>query len=397
MNVLFIFTSSLFFLWVIREIFYWLTIWQENDYRQDRFFDALRRRPRRYKSPASLFQLIKWLIFFYYGFVIFKDNVLPIYQYSVFILYLFQSFFLLEEIYQNHLKKPELTIRAVLIITLTLITNLLIFAIPLLDSFFWLLFVDLVTPFVVAFYVLLFAFPIEIYSDWQIEKAVRKIRSHPNLLVIAVTGSVGKSLTKDYIAKLLKRKYKVIKTDGKNNTAIGVSRTILQKLENNTQIFVAEISAYQPGEIGMLCKFIRPKIGVLTAINSHYVTLFKNLENITKTNYELVSSLPTDGFCLYNGDNKNTYSLYKKSRKGKVLYRTTKNNGVASAGQREIMAYQITHKTKRTTFSVRLKRRKVDFVLQTPQHIDQLLPAIYIASHLGMSDQEIRREVALLK
>lgn len=397
MNVLFIFTSSLFFLWVIREIFYWLTIWQENDYRQDRFFDVLKRKSRRYRSPAYLFQLVKWLIFFYYGFVIFKDNLLSIYQYSVFILYLFQSFFLLQEIYQNHLKKPQLTIRAVLIIALTLTTNLLIFAIPLMDAFFWLLVVDLVTPFIVALYVLLFAFPIEIYTDWQIEKSVRKIRNHPDLLVIAVTGSVGKSMTKEYIARILSRRYRVIKTDGKNNTAIGVARTILQKLENNTHIFVAEISAYQPGEIALLCQLIRPKIGVLTAINSHYLTLFRSLENITKTNYELVSSLPADGFCLYNGDNKNTYGLYRKSRKGKVLYRTTKFNGVAKAGQGEIAAYNIQQKRKRTMFSVRMKKQKIDFVLQAPQHIDQLLPAIYIASYLGISDQEIKREVALLK
>lgn len=397
MDVLFIFISSLFFLWVIRELFYWLAIWQENEYRQDRFFAAFKKKLKRYKSPASLFQIVKWLIFFYYGFVIFKDNLLPIYQYSIIILYLFQSFFLLQEIYQNHLKKPELTMRAVLIITLTLTTILLIFAIPLMDRFFWLLFVDLVTPLVVAFYVLLFAFPIEIYSDWKIEKAVRKIRSHSNLTVIAVTGSVGKSMTKDYIARILQKKYKVIKTDGKNNTAIGVAHTILQKLEDNTQIFVAEISAYQPGEISMLCKLIRPKIGVLTAINSQYITLFKNLENITRTNYELVSSLPAHGFCLYNGDNKNTFGLYKKSRKGKVLYRTTKVNGVAKEGEREIVAYNIQHKVKRTVFSVRLKKKKVDLIFHSAHHIDQLLPAIYLASSLGMSEQEIKREVALLK
>jgi UDP-N-acetylmuramoyl-tripeptide--D-alanyl-D-alanine ligase len=315
MDVLFIFISSLFFLWVIRELFYWLTIWQENEYRTDRFFAALKKKPRRHSYFSTLFQIGKWLVFFSFGFIVFNDDLLPPYQYAIIVLYLLQAFFLLKEIYFNHLKKPEITLRAVLIITLTLITVLLVFAIPLVDRFFWLLFVDLITPLIVAFYVLLFAFPIEIYNDWQIEKAVIKMRNHPNLLVIAVTGSVGKSMTKEYLFRLLKKKYKVIKTDGKNNTAIGIARTVLQKLDQDTQIFVAEISAYQPGEIKMLCQLIRPKIGVLTAINSYYLPLFKNLENIKNTNYELVTSLPSNGFCLYNGDNKNTFELYKNSLK----------------------------------------------------------------------------------
>ncbi len=397
MDVLFIFISSLFFLWVIRELFYWLAFWQENEYRTDRFFAALKRKSRRHSPFSTLFHVGKWLIFFAYGFVVFNDDLLAPYQYTVIALYLLQSFFLLREIYFNHLKKPQITLRAVLIITLTLITVLFIFAIPLVDRFFWLLFVDLVTPLVVAFYVLFFAFPIEIYNDWQIEKAVIKMRNHPNLLVIAVTGSVGKSMTKEYVARLLRKKYKVIKTDGKNNTAIGIARTVLQKLDDDTQIFVAEISAYQPGEIKMLCQLIRPKIGVLTPINSYYLTLFKSLENIKKTNYELVTSLPSQGFCLYNGDNKNTFELYKKSRKGKVLYRTTKATEILKKGQKEIVADHIVRKTKRTIFSTRLKNKKVDFILNTSHHIDQLLPAIYLASFLGMSEQEIRREVALLK
>jgi UDP-N-acetylmuramyl pentapeptide synthase len=136
---------------------------------------------------------------------------------------------------------------------------------------------------------------------------------------------------------------------------------------------------------------------VLTAINNYYLPLFKTLENIKKTNYELVASLPSNGFCLYNADNKNTFELYKKSRKGKVLYKTSKGNDVLKTGEKEIIATKITRKTKRTTFSTFLKNEKVEFILHSSHHIDQLLPAIYLSSFLGMSEQEIRREVALLK
>lgn len=395
MNVLFIFTSSLFFLWVLRELFFWLTAWQKNEYRQDRFFATVKIKVKKFKPLHTLFYIGKWLLFFAYFFVIFDDDLLLPYQYLIVGFYLFQSIFLLKEIYRNTLKKPFLTLRATIIIFLTLATILSFFAIPLFDRFFWLLFVDLITPLVVGFFVLLFLFPIEIYNDWQVEKAGVKIRTHPKLLVIAVTGSSGKSLVKDYVAILLSNKFNVIKTDGKNNTAIGVARTILKKLESNTQIFVAEISAYQRGEIAMLCELIRPKIGILTAINNHYLSLFKTLENIKRTNYELVESLPKQGFCIFNGNNKNTVSLYKRSPKRKVLYANV--DSIESLNAREIVAFNIRQKQKRTTFTIALRDRQLTLTVSASHHIDSLLPAIYLASYLGMTDKEIKREIALLK
>lgn len=397
MDVLFIFTSSLFFLWVIRDLFFWLSVWQQNDYRQNRFFAAIRKRPRKQPLPTTIFFFIKWFIFFAYGLVILNDSSLDIYQYVIFGLYLVQSFFLLQEIYLNHLRKPIITFRVTGIIAVTLATVLLLFAIPLVDRFFWLLFIDLLTPVIVAFYVLVSSFPIEIYNDSQIEKAGQKIREHPDVLVIAVTGSVGKSLTKDYIAAILSRKFHVIKTEGKDNNTIGVAQTILKKLDDKTQIFVAEISAYQKGEIGMLCELIKPQIGVLTNINSYYLPIFKTMDAITKTNFELVQSLPKQGFCLYDGNSKNTWTLYKKSRKTKVLYRSSPNNVMNTPVDNEIVASNIVHKQKRTTFSVKVKNIKFDLNLKRFHHIEALLPALYIASYLGMTEQEIKRQVALLK
>lgn len=397
MDVLFIFTSSLFFLWVIRDLFFWLSVWQQNDYRQNRFFAAIRKRPRKQPLPTTIFFFIKWFIFFAYGLVILNDSSLDIYQYVIFGLYLVQSFFLLQEIYLNHLRKPIITFRVTGIIAVTLATVLLLFAIPLVDRFFWLLFIDLLTPVIVAFYVLVSSFPIEIYNDSQIEKAGQKIREHPDVLVIAVTGSVGKSLTKDYIAAILSRKFHVIKTEGKDNNTIGVAQTILKKLDDKTQIFVAEISAYQKGEIGMLCELIKPQIGVLTNINSYYLPIFKTMDAITKTNFELVQSLPKQGFCLYDGNSKNTWTLYKKSRKTKVLYRSSPNNVMNTPVDNEIVASNIVHKQKRTTFSVKVKNEKFDLNLKRFHHIEALLPALYIASYLGMTEQEIKRQVALLK
>jgi len=397
MEIVFIVTSSLFFLWIIRQLFFWLWVWQQNDYRYDRFVASFRRNFRKHQLLFVFFPFGKWLLFFLYGYVVFHTEFLVAYQYAIVALYGTLSFFLLREIYFNQLKKPQITLRITILIAVILLVILLLFAIPLLDRFFWLLAIDLLTPMIITTIVLLTSFPIEIYHDSQIEKAGQKIRQFPNLLVIAVTGSVGKSRTKDYLATLLKAKFNVVKTDGKDNTLIGVSQTILRNITNKTDIFVAEISAYKPGEIAMLSELIKPKIGVLTTINSYYLSLFRSMDAIKKTNYELVESLPKDGFCLYNGNSTNTKALYKKSRKGKVLFHVTTTGALPIGNLKEFTAYDVVHTAKRTSFQVAFQGRSIRFSLHQFHHFEALLPAIYIALQLGISEQEIQRKIVHLK
>src|SRR6185503_11606523 len=268
MDVLFVFASCLFFLWVLRELFFWVFVWQANEYRQDRFFYFLRNRLKKAKLLNILFIILKSSILFSYVYVIFNDNFLTLYQYVIIGLFVLQAYLVLRDTYRNQIKKPLLDFRANSIIVLTIATIFLLFAIPLTDRFFWLLLIDAAIFPLVIFFVLLFVFPIEIYNDWKIEKAGRRIRSYKNILVIAVTGSVGKSMVKDYLAEILKYKFNVVKTKGKGNTMPGIAKTILEEINNSTEIFIAEISAYKKGEINLLCEFIRPTIGILTAINS---------------------------------------------------------------------------------------------------------------------------------
>lgn len=396
MNELFIFTSSLFFLWVVRETFFWLTAWQINDYRPDRFFAYIKRKKGKAYSVLSLLMLLKWLVFFGYALVIFDDNLLATYQSIVAALFFLQAFLIGKEIYLNQLRKPRLTLRANLIIILSLVVVFILFAFPLMEQFFWIVFIDLLIPLIISFFVFLFLFPIEVYTDWQAEKAIQKLRTDKNLLVIGVTGSHGKSATKDYIAEVLSYKFRVIKTEKKDNTSVGITKTILKRLQDDTEIFVVEMSAYKRGEIDQLCTFIKPKIGVLTGINNQYLSLFNGLENITKTNYELVESLPKNGLCLFNGMNKNTQALFKKSRKQKVLYDISeKKDGTVDS--RHIVAYNVAKTPKRTSFDVSIGEKKLHLILHAPHPIERILPAIYLAQHLGMNQKEIKNAIASLK
>lgn len=77
-----------------------------------------------------------------------------------------------------------------------------------------------------------------------IERAKKKIRSFPNLKVIAITGSYGKTTTKEILATILKEKYKVLMTEGTKNTPLGISKLINEELTSEHQVFIVEMGAY---------------------------------------------------------------------------------------------------------------------------------------------------------
>jgi UDP-N-acetylmuramoyl-tripeptide--D-alanyl-D-alanine ligase len=396
MGLFFILTSSLFFLWAIRDILFWLWLWQHNEYRGDRFFADLRKKKPRIAGLSPVLNLVTFLFLLSYGIFIFYDTYLFVYHIAVTALYLWKTYFIGREIYKNRLKKPRINIHAILIIGFSVSAVIILYVLQLMDIFFWLVLIDFLLSFIIAFFVLVVSVPSEVFGDWQTDQALRKLRNNPQLLIIGVTGSYGKSTVKDIIAQVLSLKFKVIKTHGFDNTLAGMSSTILKHLESDTEIFVAEMSAYKRGEIAALCRYIRPKIGVLTGINNQYKDLFKTQENIIKTNYELVESLPNKGFCIFNGNNKYTAQLYKTSKKQKVIFATELSKHFVP--NPDIKAFYITHKAKKITFNVQLRDTSLlNLSIRAGLNIEYILPAIYIGHHLGMSESEIKKALSQLK
>src|SRR3989338_2208705 len=125
--------------------------------------------------------------------------------------------------------------------------------------------------------------------------AKRKINKITGLTVIGITGSYGKTTTKDAISHVLIHKYKTLKTEGNYNTPLGVAKTILKNLKQEHKIFVCEMAAYQIGDIKAIAELIRPKVGIVTAIGPMHLERFGTEKNIIKTKLELIESLPPDG------------------------------------------------------------------------------------------------------
>ncbi|MBR5308918.1 MAG: UDP-N-acetylmuramoyl-tripeptide--D-alanyl-D-alanine ligase [Clostridia bacterium] len=155
-----------------------------------------------------------------------------------------------------------------------------------------------------------------------INEAKTKINALPNLIVIGITGSYGKTSTKFYLQKLLSSKYNVLMTPESYNTTMGVVKTVREQLDATYDIFICEMGAKNVGEIKEICDIVKPKYGIITSIGPAHLESFKSIENIIKTKFELCDALPEDGVIFLNGDNE---YIAKHTPSRKAVYYGTEN------------------------------------------------------------------------
>ena len=393
--MLFAITLLLFFIWIIKNILFWVSLWQIKEYRFDRLMLHFRETLQGKSLFFSPLLLLKWVGIIGYIPVILNRSLT--FSYDVFVLSIFalQILITLSEVFERGVRRPAFTLKALFIIGLTLSILLLLLGFPLLDSFVWLLILDRLVPLFIFIFVTSFSLPTEFYYDIAISRGTKKIKARNDLIVIAVTGSYGKSSTKEYISQILEKKFRVLKTQGTNNTPIGIARTILSNLRKNTEVFVVEMGAYKKGEIAYMAQMVKPKIGVLTAVSPQHLSLFGSLQNIKEAKYELIQALPKDGIALFNGNNKIVYDLYKHTIRRKILYKTSESSVRVGA---DIFAYNIVPRKTHVSFDVVIKQRTMRLV--TPligvQNVENILPGIFIGKSLGMTETEIKKAVSLL-
>src|SRR5205807_5706513 len=125
-------------------------------------------------------------------------------------------------------------------------------------------------------------------------KLATDVRRSLDVRVVAVTGSTGKTLTKDLVAAALATTFRVHAAPSSYNNEIGVPLTILG-CPDDAQVLVAELAARHAGEIAELCEIVRPEIGVLTGVGLVHVSEFGSRCAIATTKSELLASLPADG------------------------------------------------------------------------------------------------------
>ncbi len=126
-------------------------------------------------------------------------------------------------------------------------------------------------------------------------------RARFDVRVIGITGSVGKTTTKEFVASVLAQRYRVLKSEGNYNNEIGLPLTLLG-LDAGHERVVLEMGTYGPGEITLLAEIARPQIGVVTNVGPVHLERMGTVERIAQAKCELPRSLPPDGVAVLNGD-----------------------------------------------------------------------------------------------
>ncbi len=274
-----------------------------------------------------------------------------------------------------------------------------------------LILLPLFIPLIVALSALLLGLFSRALQNRAIRAASIRMREHPEITVVGITGSYGKSSAKEFLATILAEKYNVIKTPKNHNSAIGIAQTILREVGEETQptFFIAEIGAYTKGEITRVARIINPTIGVITAVNEQHLALFgKTVEDVKQAKYELIEALPDNGTAVFNLDNPHTRALAEKTKKKTITY--------AIERPADVRASAITIQSERLSFSVVIAseaKQSPDKIASSPSaprndndkkqhitanlagalHVPNLLAAITVAHTLSMTLPEIAAAV----
>lgn len=142
-------------------------------------------------------------------------------------------------------------------------------------------------------------------------------REKYNIPVIAITGSVGKTSTKDIIYSVVSQKYKTLKTQGNLNNHIGMPITILGLKDH--EALVVEMGMNHLGELSKLTKIAQPTIAVITNVGTAHIGNLGSRENILKAKLEILEGLSKDGYAIINNDNDLLHKWQEENKNLKVI------------------------------------------------------------------------------
>jgi UDP-N-acetylmuramoyl-tripeptide--D-alanyl-D-alanine ligase len=375
-------------LWSIRtfkNVLFWIYLWQLKEYHIGRFknhFTTEKGKKLLY-DPTLLLKIVLVLIF---AFLPQFQNALLI---IVLAIYVIEGLIFSRQVARNTHKRPVITFKSLFLTSLVIIISIIFLFWVFNKNLVWYLGFDIALPIIVSVVILAFQ-PISVLlRNRKLKQAKRKLENYPNLKVIAITGSYGKTATKEFLTTILSQKFNVLSTTKHQNSEIGIANCILQNLNKHHQIFIAEVGAYNKGKVKEVCNVIKPKLGIVTGVNEQHLALFGSLENLllAEGGGELAQILEGKGELVVNGDNKYCLSLLKKFNGKEKIY--TKENRSLNA---DIWTESSNVQENHISFVARDKKGQMcNFYVNVlgKQQIENLLGSILAASELGMSFNEI--------
>lgn len=228
-------------------------------------------------------------------------------------------------------------------------------------------------------------------NQHYINEAARILKQMPDLKIIGVTGSYGKTSVKYYLNTLLSSQYNVLHTPGNYNTTLGVVRTIRESMKPFHEIFICEMGAREVGDIKEICDLVHPDYGIITSIGPQHLQSFHTIENIIATKFELADAVPETGKVFLNYDNE--YIRNHKIDKRVVSY------GISGEGE-AYRAYDITVSPKGSVFKMKDSTGK-EYEFHTrlvgSHNVQNIAGAIAVAHTLGIPMEKLLYPVKQLE
>lgn len=221
-------------------------------------------------------------------------------------------------------------------------------------------------------------------------RAIRKLKSMPNMKVIGITGSYGKTSSKNILSDILNVKFNALPTPKNFNTPLGLTITINNTLDKFNDLFIAEMGAFKKGEVKQLCDFVHPTYGILTKIGTAHMESFGSQKNIQEGKFELIESLPSDGIGVLNGDDELQVS-YALKNDVKIIWIGIDNKDV------DVRATDIELTHKGTKFNVIFKGDNKKYPFETKllgqANVYNILAGIALGRELGISISQLQQGV----
>lgn len=227
---------------------------------------------------------------------------------------------------------------------------------------------------------------------YYLQKAKNKLKLYNNLKVVGITGSYGKTSSKNVVNELLSSKYITKPSPMNYNTLKGLMITVNNHLDKFDEVFVAEMGAYVRGEIAEICEFVKPQYGILTTIGEAHLETFKSKENIQKAKFELIENLDPNGLAILNRDDP--YQVdYNLQNPVKVLWIGVENK------EADFYATNIKISNKGMQFDCVFGDNKISLTtkLLGKHNIYNILAGVALSVNLGISHDEIKSSVLSLK
>lgn len=203
-------------------------------------------------------------------------------------------------------------------------------------------------------------------------------RRRQEALVIAVTGSVGKTTTRSMLYATLNARFSGIQSPHNFNNHVGVPLTLLG-IDPDHEFAVVELGASKVGEIGRLARIAEPEMGILTAIAPAHLDEFGTIEDICRTKGELLEALPENGIAVLNGDDERVRSLAQRAGCRVLFAGSRVNNDIVARGietEGEYLRFQV----DRSKFVVQAAGR---------HFLTSAVLSVAVGREIGMHDAEI--------